>query len=105
MAVMHEIAQPVPILVILVGVAILPLVIKALVQHWRLRHIPGPWQAKLTNFWLASKIWRGGEFPTVARELDKKYGRVVAYGPNRVLFSEPSAVGIIMNTKNPLPKV
>ena len=102
---MSENAELVTILVLLAGLAMSPLVLKTLLQYWRLRHIPGPWQAKLTNFWLAGKFWRGELFPDIARNLDKKYGSVVAYGPNRVLFSEHTAVGPIFNTRNPLPKV
>ncbi|KIW11732.1 hypothetical protein PV08_09004 [Exophiala spinifera] len=104
MAVLYEIVRPVPILVILIGLATLPLIVKIFLQYWRLRHIPGPWQAKLTNFWLARRVWRGENFPDISRDLDKRFGRVVAYGPNRILFNEPTAIGIIFNTRNPFPK-
>lgn len=105
MAVMYENAEPVTVLVILVGLALGPFVLKTFLQYWRLRHIPGPWQAKLTDFWLARKFWNGEVFPDIAKDLDKKYGSVVAYGPNKVLFSDPAAVGTIFNTRNPFPKV
>ena len=105
MAIMYASALPVTIPAILVGVAISSLFLKFFLQYWSLRHIPGPWQAKLTNFWLARKFWNKESFVDIARDLDRKYGPVVAYGPNRVLFSDPSAVSVIFNTKDALPKV
>ncbi len=105
MAVMQASALHVTIPVILVGLAISSLFLRFFLQYWSLRHIPGPVLAKLTNFWLARKFWNLENFPDIAVELDRKYGPVVAYGPNRVLFSDASAVPVIFNTKDVLPKV
>ncbi|KAF2208661.1 hypothetical protein CERZMDRAFT_48729 [Cercospora zeae-maydis SCOH1-5] len=94
----------VTLIVILASLALLPFVFRTLRQYWRLRRIPGPWQAKLTNFWLARKFWSGELFDTIARDLDERYGPVVAYGPNRVLFNDAAAINIIYNTRTAFPK-
>ncbi|KAJ9615703.1 hypothetical protein H2200_001779 [Cladophialophora chaetospira] len=104
MAVMYASALPVVIPAILVGLAISSLFVKFFLQFWSLRHIPGPPLAKLTNFWLARKFWNKETFCDIAVDLDRRYGPVVAYGPNRVLFSDASAVPVIFNTKDALPK-
>ncbi len=105
MAIILASTLPVTIPVILVGLAISSLFLKFFLQYWSLRHIPGPPLAKLTNFWLARKFWNKESFPDIAVDLDRKFGKVVAYGPNRVLFSDASAVPVIFNTKDALPKV
>ncbi|KAK6366326.1 hypothetical protein LTS17_010832 [Exophiala oligosperma] len=85
--------------------------VTALLFLWRLffqsrdlRHIPGPLGARLTNFWLVSKYRRGILFKDIALDLNKRYGPVVRYGPRRVLFSDASAINVIFNTRNTLPK-
>ncbi|KIW65684.1 hypothetical protein, variant 2 [Phialophora macrospora] len=104
MAIMNANVSPFAVPAIFSGVVICSLFLKIFIQYLSLRHIPGPWPAKLTNFWLASKFWTGGNFLDIAIDLDRKYGPVVAYGPNRVLFSDPAAVGVIFNTKDALQK-
>ena len=105
MATIHTSASHVPIPATLLGLAIFALFLRFFLQYGKLRHIPGPLGAKLTNFWLARKLWNGESFVDIARDLDRKYGPVVVYGPNRVLFSDPAAVPVLFNTKDPLPKV
>ena len=75
-----------------------------LVQRRRLSHIPGPFWASITGFWLASRFRRGISFVTIARGLDEKYGPVVQYAPRRVLFSDPAAIPIVYGTTKPFPK-
>jgi hypothetical protein len=105
MGILYQGALPIALPIFLVALAVFSLLLRPLVNFWRLRHIPGPWQAKLTNFWLARKFWNQESFVAIARDLDKQYGPVVRYGPNRVLFSDPAAVPVIFSTKDVLPKV
>ena len=74
-------------------------------QYWRLSHVPGPFWARFTGFWLASKFWRNEGFHEIALDLDKEYGPVVRYGPKSVLFSDPSAIPVIYGTTNAFRKV
>lgn len=74
-------------------------------RYLRLRHISGPFFAKLTDFWYAIKIWRGEEYYDFIQDLHSTYGPVVRWGPNRVSFAQPEAIPAIYGTRNVLPKV
>ncbi|KIW23218.1 uncharacterized protein PV07_11436 [Cladophialophora immunda] len=101
---MYSVVFPITIPLILVGVAFASLLFQSILQYWRLRHVPGPFAAKFTNFWLARKFWNNEYFDAIALALDRQYGPVVRYGPNRVLFSDISAVGTVFNTRNAFSK-
>ena len=73
-------------------------------RYLALRHVPGPFPASLTNLWLLSKM-RYGRWADDCVELDRKYGPVVRYGPNRVLFSQVDSVPQIYRSTNVFPKV
>lgn len=81
------------------------LVFSAVLQYWRLRHIPGPPLAAWTNFWLMRQLNGTEKFYDVKKRLHQKYGPVQRYGPNRVMFSDVSAVHSVLPTTNILPKV
>lgn len=105
MAIIDAAAIPFSVPAIVLSLLISSLFLKIFTQFWRFRHIPGPFQAKLTNFWLSWKFWTRESFLDISLDLTKRYGPVVQYGPNRVMFSDVSAVGVIFNTKDALPKV
>jgi hypothetical protein len=44
-------------------------------------------------------------FHVVRKKLHQKYGPVQRYGPNRVMFSDPIAVPIILGSTEVFPKV
>lgn len=70
----------------------------------RLRHIPGPRLAAVTDLWAATKTWRGERYHNFIRDLHIQYGPVVRWGPNRVSFSQPEAIPAIYGTKDVFPK-
>ncbi|KAI1771490.1 cytochrome P450 [Hypoxylon cercidicola] len=55
-----------------------------------LRHIPGPFAARLTPLWLWHIAWNGTEARSVAR-LHRKHGPVVRVAPNEVDVSDGAA--------------
>ncbi|KAI1193046.1 putative benzoate 4-monooxygenase cytochrome P450 [Nemania serpens] len=71
--------------------------------RWRLRHIPGPLLASLTDFqrvhWVTTK-----RAHLIVQDLHAKYGEVVRIGPNMVSFSNPEAVPVVYITKPGFPK-
>ncbi|KIW74712.1 hypothetical protein Z517_11482 [Fonsecaea pedrosoi CBS 271.37] len=73
-------------------------------RYLRLRHVPGPFLAALTDFWFVYRFWTGTNFAQLTTELHDKYGPVVRLGPNRVIFSKPSAVPVIYRTTDVMPK-
>lgn len=74
-------------------------------QYLRLRRIPGPFLASLTDLWFVHEFWSGKGFGKITTDLHHKYGPVVRMGPNRVIFSNASAIPVIYRTTDVMPKV
>lgn len=97
-----QLSSVIPIFLLLVTIS--HAVLTGLSRYWNPRHIPGPFLAKFTDLWLAWKIWTKTSPIDLQLDLHERYGPIVRYGPNRVLFSDASAVPVIFNTKHPLRK-
>jgi hypothetical protein len=90
----------------LIGVLLLSHVLwRTIASYLRLRAYPGPFIASITNFWLLTTFWRNQPWRRTSKELHKKYGPVVRYGPNRLMFSSPNSIPVILATTNVLEKV
>ncbi|KAK6532617.1 hypothetical protein TWF281_006799 [Arthrobotrys megalospora] len=72
-------------------------------NHLRLRRIPGPFLAGLTNLWRVYYVKKGDAQDTYVR-LHKKYGNVVRVGPNCVSVSGLDAIQAIYNVQDKFPK-
>ena len=70
----------------------------------RLRPIPGPVLAKITDLWRASHAY-GGRIDLKNVQLHRKYGTVVQVGPNCVSISDPNLIRTIYSTRNSWKKV
>jgi hypothetical protein len=81
------------------------LLASSILQYWRLRKIPGPPLASWTSLWLMWHMHHEDTFHVVRKKLHQKYGPVQRYGPNRVMFSDPIAVPIILGSTDVYPKV
>jgi hypothetical protein len=78
---------------------------RTLASYLRLRAYPGPFIASLTDFWLLNTFWRNRPWRNTSKELHNKYGPIVRYGPNRLMFSSPSSIPVILSTSNVFEKV
>lgn len=71
---------------------------------WRLRHIPGPFPACITDFqrvyWVKTK-----RAHLILQDYHEKYGEVVRIGPNLVSVSNPEVLPSIYTTRTGFPKV
>lgn len=71
---------------------------------WRLRHIPGPFPASITNFqrmrWIGTK-----RAHLILQQMHEKYDEVVRIGPNMVSFSNPKAIPTVYPMRPGFPKV
>ena len=71
---------------------------------WRLRHIPGPFPASITNFqrvgWVTTK-----RAHLILQDIHEKHGEVVRIGPNTVAFSNPEAIPTVYTARTGFPKV
>jgi hypothetical protein len=93
------------LVLVLIGATGVYLVFSSILQYWHLRHIPGPPLAGWTNLWLMQSMNGKEKFYDIRKRLHQKYGPVQRYGPNRVMFSDVSAVHSVLPTSNTLPKV
>jgi hypothetical protein len=91
-----------PVIVLLF--VVLGVSLQLLRTWWRLRHIPGPFLASITNFqrmsWISTK-----RAHSILQEIHEKYGEVVRIGPNMVSFSNPDAIPTIYPMRTGFPKV
>lgn len=101
----EEISQGLLLISIVALLAGAYLIFASVLQYWRLRHIPGPPLAAWTNLWLIRHMNGTEKFYDVRKRLHQKYGSVQRYGPNRVMFSDVSAVHSVLPATNVLPKV
>jgi hypothetical protein len=56
-----------------------------------LSHLPGPWYAAVSDFWLTTHVLRLQQCKTV-QDLFDTYGPVVRVGPNKVVFRDISTM-------------
>ncbi|KAK1674047.1 cytochrome P450 family protein [Colletotrichum godetiae] len=88
---------------ILVVVGIFFFVLDNARSYIRLRHIPGPPAAALTNFVRRSWVTTGNAHE-IHTDLHSKYGTVVRFGPNAVMVSKPEAIEQIYGFKTRFQK-
>ncbi|KAI0469815.1 cytochrome P450 CYP570A1 [Xylariaceae sp. FL0804] len=60
-------------------------------EYQKLRHIPGPFWARVTHFWVIRHILRGN-YIDMMLDMHTKYGPVVVMAPDYVLVSDPSEI-------------
>ncbi|KAL9079843.1 MAG: hypothetical protein Q9157_001299 [Trypethelium eluteriae] len=88
---------------ILAAAAIFVAVCNTLYSYLRLRHIPGPRSAALSN--LVRRSWvKTGDAHHIHTNLHRQYGPVVRYGPNAIMVSDPGAIEKIYGFKNRFEK-
>jgi hypothetical protein len=93
-----------PIILFLLGVSVIYLVSSLFYRYWRLKNVPGPFMASLTDFWMLKAQYFGPILPTLSR-LHLRYGNVVRIGPNRVSLSSASHVKTIYTVRGEFQKV
>jgi hypothetical protein len=72
--------------------------------YWKLRHVPGPFWAGITN--LQRILWvKTGRSHEIYQDLHEKHGDVVRIGPNVVSISDPAAISTIYPMRPGFPKV
>ncbi|UKZ80116.1 hypothetical protein TrVFT333_007881 [Trichoderma virens FT-333] len=67
-------------------------------RYWRLRQIPGPILASVTNLWRFNIQYRGPILPCLL-DLHRKYGSLVRIGPNTISVSDAAYVSAIYTNK------
>lgn len=62
-------------------------VVSTVVSWYRLRHIPGPWLASVSNIWMI-RAAISEKLNVAFEEAGKTYGPLVRIGPNQILTSD-----------------
>lgn len=71
---------------------------------WRLRHIPGPFWAKITN--IQRVLWvRTGRSHEIHQAVHDRYGEMVRFGPNMVSLGNPAWIPQLYPIRPGFPKV
>lgn len=88
---------------LLIGAAILAWYLGSSIVAWyRLRHIPGPFWASVSNLWII-RTASSGRGASIFEEMGRKYGSIVRIGPNYVLTDDPDFLrrtGAVRSTYN-----
>lgn len=88
---------------ILAIISILVALFNTFHSYMRLRHIPGPRLAALTNFVRRSWVTTG-DAHQIHTDLHRQYGTVVRFGPNAIMVSQPKAIDKIYGFKTRFQK-
>lgn len=70
------------------ALALFYFLVTTIVQWYRLSHIPGPWLASLTYWWIYPAV-KGKDFHRTVLELQGNYGKVVRISPTGVMLADP----------------
>ncbi|KAJ4989638.1 benzoate 4-monooxygenase cytochrome p450 [Stagonosporopsis vannaccii] len=77
-----------------------PLYLAYSVWSWhRLSHIPGPFWAPFTKFWIIRESFLGRQ-PTTLRDVTDQYGPLARVGPNELVTSDPEVLRKIMSVRS-----
>lgn len=95
--------KPKPLAVLIFGITTL-LVWHIYRTYARLRHFPGPFIAKFTNFH-RFLLARHGRLHLYQDRAHQQYGSAVRFGPNLVCICDPEAIPTIFNLRGGFPKV
>lgn len=76
-------------LLVVGGIAILLwYVFSTAVSWYRLRHIPGPFFASISNFWMV-RVSTSTKQSDIFEQLGRDYGPLIRIGPNQIITSDP----------------
>ena len=91
-------------LVLFLGAVVTVITVQLVRTWWRLRHIPGPFLASLTNI---QRVWwvKTKRAHLIHQQMHEKYGDVVRFGPNMVSISDPSVIPTVYPMRPGFPKV
>ncbi|KAI5814634.1 cytochrome P450 [Pyronema omphalodes] len=66
----------------------------------RLRHFPGPFGAKVSNFWHIYKLWGNTKGHLLVKSMHEEYGNVIRYGPRELSITLVEAIPAIYGSSS-----
>jgi hypothetical protein len=91
-------------LLLLLGVSAICAILCLFLRYWRLKAVPGPYLASVTDFWMFRTQYFGSILPKLV-DLHRHYGNVVRIGPNRISVSSAAYVKTIYTNRGEFKKV
>ncbi|KAL4784157.1 cytochrome P450 [Aspergillus varians] len=95
--------QGVGIAHVVLGLAMCYALVHVLRVYWRLRYVPGPFWAGLTNLPRVSWV-RTRRAHEIHQSMHDKYGEVVRFGPNMVSLTNPAWIPAVYPSRMGVPK-
>ncbi|KAF2261392.1 cytochrome P450 [Lojkania enalia] len=83
----------------LVSAAILAYLVSTLWQWYRLSHVPGPFWAAFSKFWMVKESLKGRQ-PAAIKEVTDKYGSLARIGPNELVTDDPEVLRRMMAVRS-----
>ncbi|KAJ9617190.1 hypothetical protein H2200_000911 [Cladophialophora chaetospira] len=84
-----------------VGATILAwFVVSTVVSYRKLRHIPGPWLARLSQLWLFN-VTSKGDLYLAMEDVIQNYGSPAVIGPNMIVLDDPEYVRLNTAPRSP----
>ncbi|KEY73162.1 hypothetical protein S7711_04128 [Stachybotrys chartarum IBT 7711] len=68
-------------------------------QWYRLSHVPGPFWAAFSQYWMAREAMKGWQ-PSSLKAANEKYGPLIRVGPNDVVTSDPEVLRRINSVRS-----
>ncbi|KAK3685320.1 cytochrome P450 [Podospora appendiculata] len=84
----------------LAGALVLAYLTHVFVVWYRLSHVPGPFLAALSKYWMVKQSLKGRQ-PTAIKEANDKYGSLVRIGPNELVTDDPDVLRRMMAVRSP----
>ncbi|KAK4107196.1 cytochrome P450 [Canariomyces notabilis] len=83
-----------------IGTALLAVfVLHTIVQWRRLSHVPGPFWAAFSKYWMVKTALRGDQ-PSALKAANDKYGSLVRIGPNELATDDPDVLRRMMAVRS-----
>ncbi|KAI3322643.1 cytochrome P450 [Xylariaceae sp. AK1471] len=101
-AALHGLA-PTTLLLCSIGLCLLAAIAQSLWSWQRLRHIPGPFLASLSSFWMVRKSL-SGIFHEHLCQVAEDYGPLARIGPNELLSTDPDVLRKMSAVRSPYTK-
>jgi len=91
--------SPAALVAIALGLATAVLLVDALRSWYRLSHVPGPFWAAFSKYWMVKHSLRG-EQPYAIQKANEKYGSLVRIGPNELATDDPDLLRRMMAVRS-----
>ncbi|KAK0636053.1 cytochrome P450 [Bombardia bombarda] len=84
---------------LVVGTLVAVVLVRLFLQWYRLSHVPGPFWAAFSKYWMVSESLKGRQ-PTAIKDVTDKYGSLARIGPNELVTDDPEVLRRMMAVRS-----